>query len=76
MCLICIEYEKGKLKINEALRNLEEMKETVGEKHYEETRTFLDEESLNEYWGIPYFGRDMDEYSFDEEYWESIGFGD
>ena len=76
MCLICVEYEKGKLKTNEAFRNLEEMKESVGSKHYEELKAVLTEEALNEYWGVPYFGRDVDEYNFDDEYWEKIGFGD
>ena len=77
MCLICVEYEKGKLKVNEALRNLEEMKEDVGEEHYNKTKESLYEDVFNEYWGVPYFGREMDEYNFDDdEYWEKIGFGD
>ena len=76
MCLICIEYEKGKLKINEATRNLEEMKETLEDGHYDEVKAFLVEEALNEFWGVPYFGREADEYNFDEEYWEKVGFGD
>ena len=76
MCLICIEYEKNKLTINEALKNLEEMKESVGEEHYDEIKDFLIEESMNKYWGLTYFGRDIDEYNFDDEYWEKTGFGD
>tara|TARA_R110000824_G_scaffold31331_2_gene102087 strand:- start:91 stop:321 length:231 start_codon:yes stop_codon:yes gene_type:complete len=76
MCLICIEYEKGKLKPSDAFRNLEEMKESVGSEHYEELKSILAEEALNEYWGVPYFGRDVDEYNFDDEYWEKTGFGD
>jgi len=63
MCLICIEYEKGKLKINEALRNLEEMRESIGEIHYDETRELLIEDMMNE-------------FNFDDEYWEKLGFGD
>ena len=76
MCLICVEYEKGKLKIKEALRNLEEMKESVGEEHYDEIREILIEDMMDEYWGVPYFGREVDEYNFDDEYWEKTGFGD
>ena len=76
MCLVCIEYEKGRLKINEALRNLDEMKGFIEEEHYNETKELLTEEALNEYWGVPYFGRDVDEYNFDDEYWEKTGFGD
>ena len=34
MCLICVEYEKGKLLVSEGLRNLEEMKPQLEEKHY------------------------------------------
>ena len=65
MCIICLEYEKGKLKINEAFRNLEEMKESVGDEHYNETKDFLTEKALHDHWAVPYFGRDMDEYNFD-----------
>ena len=53
MCLVCIEYSKKKLKASEALRNLIEMKEQVGETHYEEAsgRIYQEylEEQLNEY---------------------------
>ena len=53
MCLVCIEYSKKKLKTSEALRNLIEMKEQVGEEHYEEAsgRIYQEylEEQLNEY---------------------------
>ena len=33
MCLICVVYEKGKLTSKEALRNISEMLEEVGEAH-------------------------------------------
>lgn len=33
MCLICIEYQKGKLKINEAFSNLEEMRSDLDKNH-------------------------------------------
>ena len=36
MCLICIEYEKGKLKAREALRNLVELKENLDPDHVKE----------------------------------------
>ena len=61
MCLVCEEYSKGKLKISDALKNLEEMKSTMDIEHYNEVHSeiYLDhiEEEL-------------------EEYWKSIGFGD
>tara|TARA_R110000824_G_scaffold67377_2_gene174454 strand:+ start:7987 stop:8217 length:231 start_codon:yes stop_codon:yes gene_type:complete len=76
MCLICVEYEKEKLSLNEAFRNLEEMKESVGEEHYDKTKDFLIEEAMNKQWGHFYFGRDVDEYSFEDESWEITGFGD
>ena len=76
MCLVCIEYEKGKLKINEALRNIDEMKEVVGQEHYDETMAFLTQELLKEQWGEYEFGRDIEDGLFDDDYWEKIGFGD
>ena len=33
MCLICIEYNKNKLTLDEAWRNLHEMYEVIGEDH-------------------------------------------
>lgn len=36
MCIICIDFEKGKLSPFEAFRNLGEMSEKIGEKHTEE----------------------------------------
>ena len=36
MCLICIEYEKGKLKAPDALRNLMELKENLDPDHVKE----------------------------------------
>ena len=76
MCLVCVEYEKGKLKIHEALRNIEEMKESIGEEHYDETITFLTSEVLKEQWGEYHLGHDIEDVIFDDEYWENSGFGD
>jgi len=61
MCLICIEYEKGKLLPEEGLRNLEEMKPQLEEKHYFEVSNMLTEDLL--------------EHQL-EDYWEELGFGD
>ncbi len=61
MCLICIEYEKGKLLPLEGLRNLEEMKSTLEEKHYHEVYCKLYDDFLEQE---------------QDEYWESIGLGD
>ena len=33
MCLICVEYNKNKLTLSEAWRNLHEMFETISEEH-------------------------------------------
>ena len=61
MCLICIEYEKGKLLANEGLRNLEEMKPQLEEKHYTEVYSKLQDDLLEKQL---------------EFYWEEMGFGD
>jgi len=36
MCLICIDFQKGTLTTTEAWRNLQEMKETLTDEHYDE----------------------------------------
>ena len=61
MCLICIEYEKGKLLPQEGLRNLKEMRPQLDEAHYSEISSKLYEDLLE---------RQL------EEFWEEIGFGD
>jgi len=33
VCLICVEYNKNKLTLNEAWKNLHEMYETIGDEH-------------------------------------------
>jgi hypothetical protein len=33
MCLICVEYNKNKLRLEEAWKNLHEMYEVIGEEH-------------------------------------------
>ena len=33
MCLICVEYDKNKLRLEEAWRNLYEMTNEIGEEH-------------------------------------------
>tara|TARA_A100001515_G_C4565162_1_gene207885 strand:- start:484 stop:669 length:186 start_codon:yes stop_codon:yes gene_type:complete len=61
MCLVCIEYSKGKLLPEEGLRNLKEMKPSMEEDHYWEVHAKLTE--------------DLDEQELDE-WWEETGFGD
>ena len=46
MCLICIEYNKNKLKLDEAWKNLHEMSEIIGEKHTWEVIEKLWEEEI------------------------------
>ena len=48
MCLVCIEYAKRKLTASEALRTLIEMKNQVGEEHYEEASEKIYQEYLQE----------------------------
>lgn len=42
MCLICIEYAKGKLATYEALDNLREMRPTMSEEHHDEVKEMLE----------------------------------
>ena len=41
MCLICVEYQKGRMTIGEARRALGEMREKIGEEHTDEVREML-----------------------------------
>jgi len=61
MCLVCIEYEKGKLFPEEGLRNLMEMKPQMEEEHYWEVHNKLSDD---------YAENQL------EEWWEETGFGD
>ena len=61
MCIICIEYQKQKLTVKEAIRNLNEMKSQIEEQHYLKTLNMLNEE--------------LEETQL-EEWWEEFGFGD
>jgi len=60
MCIICIEYQKNKLKPYEAIRNLEEMKNEIEKEHYEELHEKINKDiyqiQLKEYWDIVGFG--------------------
>lgn len=44
MCLICVEFQKGKLSVLEAFQNASEMEETLSEEHYEEVINMLTKE--------------------------------
>jgi len=46
MCIICIEYEKGKLKPADALRNLQELKEILDKEHVRE----IQKKIINDAW--------------------------
>ena len=65
MCLVCIEYEKEKLTIKEGIKNICEMRESVGEKHYNEVHDKLTDDLLQQ---------ELDEYW--SHYYETTGFGD
>ena len=47
MCLICVEYNKNKLTLGEAWKNLHEMSDIIGEEHTWELVNKLWEEELN-----------------------------
>lgn len=44
MCLICVEFQKGKLAVLEAFQNLSEMEESLSEEHYQEVFATLTQE--------------------------------
>lgn len=62
MCLICVQYQKGRLEPLEGLRNLKEMKEGLDEEHYYEVYNKLYDDFI--------------EQQNEKEYYEDIGFGD
>jgi len=41
MCIICVDYQKEKLTLNEAWRNLKEMREDMDPAHVEEVVNML-----------------------------------
>tara|TARA_R100000152_G_C6682306_1_gene115888 strand:+ start:72 stop:263 length:192 start_codon:yes stop_codon:yes gene_type:complete len=63
MCIICVEFEKGKLSLDEAVRNYGEMKETLPEEHQKEVEALI-------FNNFPFY------HGWDDEYWEETGFGD
>ncbi len=64
MCLICVELEKDRLTLDEAYRNLGEMKSSLSDEHVAEVKKLLEKKK--------------EEDTFDEEEyeWEEIPFGD
>lgn len=48
MCLICIEFQKETLTVPEALRNLKEMRASIGEVHADEVTKLVHERALRE----------------------------
>jgi len=72
MCIICVEFEKGKLKLGEAIRNYGEIKDSISPEHQKE----IEEKLFNNF---SFYPNQYDDYSYsydDDEYWEKIGFGD
>ena len=41
MCLICIEYQKGKLTVSEAWQNLQEMQDVIDPEHIDVVLSML-----------------------------------
>jgi len=69
MCIIFVEFEQGKLKLGEAVRNYGEMKESISLEHQKE----VEEKLFNNF---PFYPGQYDNYDFDDEWWELTGFGD
>mgnify|MGYP004460519649 CR=1 FL=1 len=70
MCIICIEFEKGKLKLGEAVHNYGEMKDSLSPEHQKE----VEEKLFNNF---PFYPSEYDYQDYDaDEYWEKTGFGD
>ena len=67
MCIICVEFEKGKLKLGEAVRNYGEMKEGMSPEHQKEV-----EEKL--FINFPFYPSQYDDYEYED--YELTGFGD
>ena len=70
MCLICIEYEKGKLKAAEALRNLSELKENLDPDHVKEIQRKI----INDTWEKWDFK--LNDLSIRDDYYDKHGNGD
>ncbi len=49
MCLICVEWEKGKLTFTEAMRNLGEMGRAMDPEHVEDVKKMLVDHISKEY---------------------------
>ena len=67
MCLICTEYQKGKLTVNEAWNNLREMQDTLDPEHVDVILTML-------FFGDAYEDVSVIDYGqmIEEEGWVSI----
>jgi hypothetical protein len=48
MCLICIDFQKDALTTTEAWRNLQEMRETMTDEHYDEVVALIVDKIYNE----------------------------
>ncbi len=49
MCIICIDLEKERLTVQEAWRNLGEMKNSIEPEHYEELKDEISQLLIDEY---------------------------
>lgn len=48
MCMLCVDRAKGKLTLEESFRNLFELKESIGEEHYNQVISELIIDSAND----------------------------
>ena len=67
MCIICIEFEKGKLKLGEAVRNYGEIKESLSTEHQKE----VEEKLFN---NLAFYPSQYDDHDYED--YEITGFGD
>ena len=49
MCVICVQYEKGQLTLEEALKNFSEIRSTLDTDHEEEVADMLQIEIMKEW---------------------------
>lgn len=66
MCLICVEFEKNRLTISEARRNLKEMVSTISSQHALEVRTMLQEAKSAQVY------QQIEDDLKDPNYWEAL----
>ena len=79
MCLICIEFQKGKMTVEEGWRNLSEMEDTIPKEHRTEVEEMLWDNFVVAHIGPSHINGDepWHELGVDDETWyDDHGQGD